>query len=189
MAPQGHSQQPDDPCPGVSRRDATRWLAFAIAGLSATDLAGQRAPAAGADRKGPAPVTFLDAASLRRAIRGAPEETPGQPGLYSRLLAGPGDYPVIGIRRTAPTRSERHADFTDVWYVLEGSATLVTGGTIVGGVGTGPGETRGRTIAGGDRRAIRPGDFAVIPAGTPHWISQVGAGDLLYLVVKVPLPK
>jgi mannose-6-phosphate isomerase-like protein (cupin superfamily) len=133
-------------------------------------------------------VKFLDAATLRRTIRSAPEENPGQPGLYSIELSGDGGYPVIGIRRTRPTRSEVHADFTDVWYVLEGAGTLVTGGAMVGGVETAPREIRGRSITGGEIRRVRAGDFAIVPAGMPHWVSRVETRELLYLVVKVPVP-
>jgi mannose-6-phosphate isomerase-like protein (cupin superfamily) len=131
-------------------------------------------------------VIFLDAAALLRAIRNAPEETAGQPGLYSLLLSGDAEYEVIGIRRTVATRSEQHAAFVDVWHVLEGAGTLVTGGAMVDGVETAPGELRGRGINGGETRRIRAGDFAIVPAGVPHWISRVGPGELLYFVVKVP---
>ena len=79
-------------------------------------------------------VTFLSDAELRKAIETAPEEVRGQPGLYSLRLSPPTEHPVIGIRRTITSKSELHADFTDVWYVVEGAATLVTGGSIVGGV-------------------------------------------------------
>ena len=132
---------------------------------------------------------FLDAAALKRAIRTAPEENAGQAGLYSLSLSGDSSLPVIGIRRTGPARSEVHDAFTDVWYVLEGSATLVTDGTIVGGVATAPGEIRGESITGGKSRTVRTGDFAVLPAGTPHWISRVGSPEILYIVVKVPTAK
>lgn len=143
-------------------------------------LAQAAAPAA------PTAPTILSGPELLRAIREAPEETPGKPGLYSVRLAARSDHPVLGIRRTAAGRSEIHARFSDVWFVLEGSATIVTGGSVVGGEETQPGETRGATIAGGDARAIRAGDFGVVPPGVPHWISAVGAEGILYVVVKVP---
>ena len=134
----------------------------------------------------PPRVTFLSGAELLRAIRTAPEEQPPQPGLYSLRLSGPSEYPVIGICRRATGMSELHHQFTDVWYVLEGSATLVTGGSLVEGLEIRPGEIRGRSISGGNARVIRGGDFAVIPAGVPHWVSEVSGKELLYLVVKVP---
>jgi mannose-6-phosphate isomerase-like protein (cupin superfamily) len=174
--------------PVVDRRDAVRWLALVLTGSHVGELfAESGAPPARPSGRQPEPVTFLDAAMLRQAIRAAPEEKPGQPGLYSVQLSGESGYPVLGIRRTATTRSEAHASFTDVWYVLEGSASLVTGGTIVEGIATAQGEIRGRSIAGGDTRRIQAGDFAIVPAGVPHWVSQLER-ELLYLVVKVPAP-
>jgi mannose-6-phosphate isomerase-like protein (cupin superfamily) len=177
----------------VDRRQAVQWLAVALAGLNSGTLRASGAFGAGlsvlptpAGAQATPPVTFLNAAALRRAIRTAPEEEPGQPGLYSLTLSGDADYPVIGIRRTAPTRSEVHRGFTDVWYVLEGAGTLVTGGALVDGVETRSGEVRGRSVTGGDARPIRAGDFAVVPAGVPYWVSRVDRKGLLYIVVKVP---
>ena len=155
-----------DDFPVIGRRDVARWLAFALAGLYAGELLGQSAVPGtpSVPQRHVEPVKFLDAATLRRTIPSAPEEKPGQPGLYSLKLSGEGGYPVIGIRRTAATRSEVHAVFTDVWYLLEGTGTLVTGGTIVGGVETAPREIRGHSIAGGEIRHVRAGDFAIVPA-------------------------
>jgi mannose-6-phosphate isomerase-like protein (cupin superfamily) len=164
----------------VDRRSVLQHLAFGLVGIGQLDLltrtGGSRAPAP--------PATWLDAAALRRAIRAAPEDS-GEPGLYLLTLSEGAGYRVLGARRTVPARSELHADVADVWYVLQGDATLVTGGQVTEGVPTAAGETRGRGIAGGERRRIRTGDFGVIPAGVPHWVSRV-ARELLYLVIKVP---
>ena len=137
----------------------------------------------------PLSATFLTDAEVRRAIEAAPEEVAGKPGLYSVRLSAPSESPVIGIRRTAPGRSELHVEFTDVWYVIEGAGTLVTGGTIAGGVNTSPGEVRGKGITDGTSRRMTKGEFAVIPAGMPHWISTVEGKEILYIVVKVPVTK
>ena len=101
-------------------------------------------------------------------------------------LSADSDQPVIGIRRTQPGRSELHAHFADVWYVLKGEATLVIGGKILDGKEVGPGEIRGRSIGEGISRELRAGDYAVIPPGVPHWISRVVGEEFLYIVVKVP---
>jgi len=156
-----------------------RTTAFLFVFLSSVALAQTSPPAS----------LFMSDAELRRAIQAAPEEVRGQPGLYSLLIPPPSESPVIGIRRTEKGRSELHATFTDVWYVLDGAATLITGGTIENGSETASGEVRGTGIKGGISRRVQKGDFAVIPAGTPHWIRDVERNEILYIVVKVPAPK
>ena len=64
---------------------------------------------------------------------------------------------MIGIRRTTPSKSELHANFTDVWYVIDGTATLTTGGTMQDGSETVPGEIRGRGIKDGNSRRVYEG--------------------------------
>mgnify|MGYP001449079454 FL=1 len=95
-----------------------------------------------------------------------------------------GKYKIHASRRTEPGVAEVHMKDTDIIYVLEGKATLVTGGTVVEGKETGPEEIRGKEISGGDPRSIGKGDVIVVPAGTPHWFKEVN-GPLLYYVVKV----
>jgi glc operon protein GlcG len=95
------------------------------------------------------------------------------------------DYKIHASRRASePGLAEIHTRDTDIIYVLQGSATLVTGGTAVAARNTGPEELRGSGIAGGESRQLRPGDIVVVPNGTPHWFKQVD-GPLLYYVVKV----
>jgi quercetin dioxygenase-like cupin family protein len=67
--------------------------------------------------------------------------------------------------------------------VVEGSATVVTGGAVVDGKTTAPGETRGKSISGGNSNHLVPGDVLVIQAGTPHWFQQVD-NLVNYYVVK-----
>ena len=89
-----------------------------------------------------------------------------------------------GRRVTAPGQVEVHEHDTDIFYVLEGTATIVTGGKTVGGKTSGAGELRGDTINGGTKRALTKGDVVVIPNGIPHWFTEV-SNPFLYLVVKV----
>lgn len=133
-------------------------------------------------------LTFLSGAELRRAIRTAPAVGPPEAALHAVLLPGPSG-PVVAIRRTGTGESELHREFADAWYVLEGEATLVTGGAIAEGREIGPGEIRGRGVSGGEARVVGKGDFAFVPAGVPHWISKIAGREFLYLVVKVPAPR
>jgi mannose-6-phosphate isomerase-like protein (cupin superfamily) len=80
--------------------------------------------------------------------------------------------------------AEVHHRDADVIYVLEGSATFVTGGEVIGGRTTAPDELRGTEIRGGETRTIRKGDVVIVPKGTPHWFKQID-GPVLYYVVKV----
>lgn len=89
-----------------------------------------------------------------------------------------------GRRVTAPGQVEIHEHDTDIFYVTEGTATFVTGGQIEGGKPTTQGEIRGEKIVGGTKRTLQKGDVIVVPAGTPHWFTEV-SNPFLYLVVKV----
>ena len=80
--------------------------------------------------------------------------------------------------------AEVHELDADILYVLDGSATFVTGGTVVDGKETAANEIRGTAIAGGESRRITRGDVLIVPNGTPHWFQEV-SGPLNYYVVKV----
>ena len=127
-------------------------------------------------------VTFLTSDQLSAALRSVEGR---QQGIELAELAKQPSYSVLQIRRTTPGGSEVHAEWADVWYVVRGGATLVTGGTVVEGKTTEPGEIRGKAIAGGEQRQLKGGEVVVIPSGVPHWISKV-EGEIVYLVVKAP---
>jgi mannose-6-phosphate isomerase-like protein (cupin superfamily) len=95
-----------------------------------------------------------------------------------------GDYKIHASRREGPGMAEVHTRDTDIAYVLQGSATLVTGGTAIDLKSTGPEELRGSGIRGGQTRQLKPGDVLIIPNGIPHWFKEVST-PFLYYVVKV----
>lgn len=94
------------------------------------------------------------------------------------------NYKIDASHRDEPGVVEVHMRDTDLIYMLEGSATLVTGGTVIDAKKIEPEEIRGRKSDGGESRIVAKGDVIVIPNGTPHWFKEVN-GPIDYYVVKI----
>jgi mannose-6-phosphate isomerase-like protein (cupin superfamily) len=99
---------------------------------------------------------------------------------------------VYGVFRpkTVPGDAIRHeTSVTEIYYILEGTGTLVTGGKIIDerSTGTSPNTGRpnfgGKGITGGVTRHVGPGDVIVIPGNLPHWWSTLDT-DLKYLIYR-----
>lgn len=103
------------------------------------------------------------------------------------LLSAP-DYIVQGSHRTANGQVEVHDKETDVIFIIDGSADFVTGGTIVGGKVSRPGQWLGTDISGGKTQHLVKGDMIIVPAGIPHWFKTVTPPEISYYVVKVVKP-
>lgn len=94
----------------------------------------------------------------------------------------------------APASVAEHDLVSEVYHIIEGSGTFVTGGTIASArpvaadnvittILVGP-STSGVSIQGGQSRKVGPGDVIIIPPGVAHWFSHVES-DMNYLVVRV----
>src|SRR4030095_8030032 len=97
------------------------------------------------------------------------------------------DLLVSGSHRETGGKVEVHDKETDVLYVVDGEATFVFGGQMVGGKWTSRGQWKGSDITGGETHRIAKGDVFVIPAGIPHWFKEVPK-SVSYFVVKVLKP-
>jgi mannose-6-phosphate isomerase-like protein (cupin superfamily) len=115
-------------------------------------------------------VTFIPAARVTTAF------AKGEPLVENEL------YKVHASRREGAGMAEVHIRDTDIIYVLEGSATIVTGGQVVDGKTTATDEIRGRSITGGTERRLAKGDLFIVPNGVPHWFSEAQAPFLYYVV-------
>jgi mannose-6-phosphate isomerase-like protein (cupin superfamily) len=102
-------------------------------------------------------------------------------------LATAPNLSITVAHRTEAGMVEVHDKETDTFYVLAGAATIVTGGKVIGGNVTGPGQHRGTDIEGGQSQELAAGDVMVIPAGVPHWFKAVPS-SIDYYVVKVIAP-
>ena len=81
--------------------------------------------------------------------------------------------------------AELHRDYADLFVILDGRATLVTGGAIEGAHGTGEGETRGTAVTGGQSREVSAGDVVHIPAGMNHQMLVPEGATVTYFVTKL----
>ena len=120
-------------------------------------------------------VVFVDQGKVAAALaKGGP-------------LVTASDVIVQGSHREKPGQVEVHDKEIDVIYVIDGTATFVTGGKIVGAKSSRPGQWLGTDITGGTPQTLAKGDVIVVPAGTPHWFKEV-PGPISYFVVKVVKP-
>ena len=100
------------------------------------------------------------------------------------LLLDTRGYKIDAGRRDAPGEVEYHERVVDVMRVVEGTATVVTGGEIEDAREVAPGELRGASVRGGTTHRLGIGDVLAIPNGVPHQFVEV-SDPFLYFVVKV----
>lgn len=113
------------------------------------------------------------------------EAAPTPHHLATRRLADfPNDLFMLS-HREADGIVEWHETQADIFFVQSGSATLVVGGTMVGGETVEPHEKRNGKIEGGVRKQLSPGDVVRIPPRVPHQIVLEGSKEFTYFVVKV----
>jgi mannose-6-phosphate isomerase-like protein (cupin superfamily) len=146
--------------------------------------------------KPPTSATDVTNADIRAVIAKAPPD-----GILDQQIrvVDMGKYNVaVGVLHRSAKPAQQgaidHAQVTEVYYILEGSGTFVTGGTITNSrqvptdnvihtILVGP-STTGVSTQGGQSRHVGPGDVVIVPPGVAHWFSKVDS-DMNYLVVRV----
>jgi len=99
-----------------------------------------------------------------------------------------GDYQSHAIKlsvRTASGGAEVHEHYDDIFFVTQGKATLVTGGTVINARTDKDGETKGSGIRNGTSQTIVKGDVVHIPSGTPHQLILAPGDVYCAIVIKV----
>ena len=98
--------------------------------------------------------------------------------------------PGIAVRRRSgagePQYAIIHPFSTEIYYIIEGTASLVTGGTLDLPLAPSPDPdvVRSKTLKGGVTRTVSKGDVIVVPPGTPHWFNAID-GAITYLESRV----
>jgi mannose-6-phosphate isomerase-like protein (cupin superfamily) len=100
-------------------------------------------------------------------------------------LADYGTHAIKLSERTVSGGAEVHAHFDDVMLVMEGNATLITGGELINADTGSNGESTGSGIRNGIKRSIAAGDVIHVPAGTPHQLLIDPGTAYSALVIKV----
>src|SRR4051812_8424370 len=90
---------------------------------------------------------------------------------------------VVLANRRGAGEVEVHEKTNHVFIIVEGEATLVTGGTLVDARETAPGQRRAPSVQGGDVHHLTKGDVITIPAKTPHWFKEVPTQTIAYYAV------
>lgn len=98
------------------------------------------------------------------------------------------DYPQHAAMLSFKSRNgdaEMHEGCAFLFIILAGSATLLTGGTLMRPWKVGAGVMHGDAIEGGMRQELKQGEIAHVPAGVPHQFLMAGEKSVAYFVVKI----
>ncbi len=132
-------------------------------------------------------ATDVTSADIQKFINALPRDAVSDRPI--RVVEVTGDYRVgvYGVfRPQSPLGGANlhQVNTTEIYYMVEGVATLVTGGELIDPAET-PNSTnvRGSGIRGGVSRRITKGDVVIIPGRTPHWWSELET-DIEYLIFR-----
>jgi mannose-6-phosphate isomerase-like protein (cupin superfamily) len=90
---------------------------------------------------------------------------------------------IILANRRGAGEVEVHDKTNHIFIIVEGEATFVTGGTLVGAKNTAPGQIRAASLNRGQTHQLKKGDVITIPAKTPHWWKDVSTKTIAYYAI------
>lgn len=159
-------------------RTAPKVLGLLLLAIGILPISAENAP-------GNQKVSFYSAEQVKKAFGVDPASPNGTNGVLGELLdskknpmfKGASSYKVTVRRKERKQDPEFHKTKIHIFYVLEGNATLVTGGSMSGKAkGVDEGDTvkfPGQTVVGGETFALDKGSIVVIPAGAMHWFKDI----------------
>ena len=163
-----------------------------IISLTLTLVAGvasarQPAPPAAPQSSEKPTKTFTSSGDVTALIAKAKSERKEGQAVVTEPMLELGSYDGHLEYRPAVGNAAVHEKEAEMFYVIDGSATLVTGGKLVKETRTNATNLTGSAIEGGTSRSIAKGDFILVPENTPHWFSSID-GVLVLYSLHVPRP-
>jgi mannose-6-phosphate isomerase-like protein (cupin superfamily) len=154
-------------------------FAFAFATFLAASAWGQGAPSA-AEMK-----TFTSSSEITALIARAKTQRKGDQPLVALPILRLAPYNANLEYRAAVGPAAVHEKEAELFYVIDGSATMVTGGKLVKESRTNAENLTGTAIEGGTSQPVAKGDFIIVPENTPHWFSSIN-GTVVLMSLHVP---
>lgn len=142
----------------------------------------------------PPPATFIGSAEIESTLRESIENNT----LDKRVALAPGARGTVRVgivhRSTQEPRALMHDELTEIYQIIEGSGTLVTGGAttdckpVADPPNLGPTTSYYCTMTAGVAQKVKPRDVIIVPAGTPHKFSQLD-GPISYAIYRFEAPQ
>jgi len=159
-----------------------RGFSIVLAAIVMSSSAVAQQPAAPAAAAGKTMVSSADVAAL---IAKAKAERKDQP-IIAQSLLQLAPYNVSLEYRASVGAAAVHETEAELFYVVDGSATLVTGGKLTAEKRTNAENLTGTGIEGGESRHVAKGDFVMVPDHTPHWFSKID-GTVVLMSLHLPV--
>jgi mannose-6-phosphate isomerase-like protein (cupin superfamily) len=153
-------------------------LIFSVSAASAQQPAPQAVSAATSR-------TMVSAADVTAMIAKAKTDRKDNQALLAQSMIQLAPYNVSLEYRAAVANAAVHETEAELFYVVDGSATLVTGGKLTNENRTNGANLTGSGVEGGVSRRVAKGDFIMVPEGTPHWFSAI---DGIVVLMSLHLP-
>jgi len=156
-----------------------RLIGIAILAVAAAAQAVAQTPAA--------MKTFASSADVAAMIAKAKRERKADQPIFAQPILQLAPYTASLEYRASVGAAAVHEKEAEMFYVIDGSATLVTGGKLVNEKRTNAENLTGTAIEGGTSQPVAKGDFVIVPENTPHWFSPIN-GTVVLMSLHVPRP-
>jgi mannose-6-phosphate isomerase-like protein (cupin superfamily) len=135
-----------------------------------------------------APKTFASASDVDALIAKAKADHKDGQALIAQRILQLAPYNVNLEYRSSVGPASIHEKEAEMFFVIDGAATLVTGGKLTEEKRTNPENLSGAGIEGGESRHIAKGDYIIVPENTAHWFSKIDS-TLILMSLHVPRSK